>query len=227
MPLTSPFEKVHERMGAAFAEYDGWRLPKDFGEPAAERAALEGGCAAFDLSSFGRISVKGEGAESLIKAISGGETPWDGRWVWSASHDVGRLRIACSRGSYLVLTPPSEKQAILERIRTMSAPAGPDVADMTENTAMLGVYGPESLGAVTRILPFDLSGLELGGVRAMSLLMIHVTILRGSWTEGDGVEIICPAQAAPLAGGAVAKYQQRERIVPAGMDCLMAAMRKA
>ena len=41
MSLSSPFEAVHQRMGANFSEYDGWRLPKEFGDPAAERAALE------------------------------------------------------------------------------------------------------------------------------------------------------------------------------------------
>ena len=40
MARPSPFQVVHEKMGARFAEYDGWRLPKDYGDTAAERQAL-------------------------------------------------------------------------------------------------------------------------------------------------------------------------------------------
>ena len=58
----------------------------------------------------------------------------------------------------------------------------------------------------------------------MSFFMISITIIRGAWTDDDGIELICPASAAPLAAGAVAKYHARENITPAGMDCLLDAM---
>jgi glycine cleavage system aminomethyltransferase T len=215
-------------MGAGFGEYDGWRLPKDFGDPAAERAALESGCAAFDLSSFGRITLKGGGAEEIVGALVVA-LPAEERWCWSAAiSESAPLRIGRVRGGYLILTPPALRQDVLNRIQTLadSTPSEVSIADMTEKTGMLGIYGPQSLAAVKKILPFDLSGIEPQGISVMSFFMITITILRGAWTGGDGVELICPASAAAMAAGAVAKYQQRENIVPAGMDCLLAALRR-
>ena len=230
MSLSSPFEAVHERMGANFAEYDAWRLPRDFGDPAAERAALENGCAAFDLSSFGRIAIKGEGAEQAVGDFVGNQTPLlpDGQWIWTeppAGNE--RLRIGRVKGGYLVLTPPAQRQEILAAVQGSADEkqlSALSIADLTEKTAMLGVYGPGAVEAVNNILPFDISAIEPASITVMSFFMISITIIRGAWTGGDGIELICPASAAPMAAGAVAKYHERENITPAGMDCLVNAM---
>jgi len=230
MSLSSPFETVHERMGANFAEYNGWRLPKDFGDPAAERTALENGCAAFDLSSFGRIAVKGDSAEQSLRDVMDNQTPLpaDGKWVWTAPNTVDkRLRIGRVKGGFLVLTPPKQRQEVLAAIQKNANEkhlTGLSIADLTEKTAMLGIYGPRAAEAVNNILPFDISAIEPTTITVMSFFMISITIIRGAWTDADGIELICPASAAPLAAGAVAKYHERENITPAGMDCLVDAM---
>ncbi len=230
MSLSSPFEAVHQRMGANFSEYDGWRLPKDFGDPAAESAAIENGCAAFDLSSFGRIAIKGDGAEQAVGDVVDARTPLpaDGQWIWTqppAGNE--RLRIGRVKGGYLVLTPPAQRQEILAVVQGSADEkqlTGLSIADLTEKTAMLGVYGPKAAEAVNNILPFDISATEPASIAVMSFFMISITIIRGAWTGGDGIELICPASAAPMAAGAVAKYHERENITPAGMDCLVNAM---
>lgn len=229
MSLSSPFENVHERMGAVFAEYDGWRLPKDFGDPAGEEAALANGAAAFDLTSFGRIAVKGEGSGYIVQSLAGAdpELPADDHWSWVADGEETPLRVCSLRGSYLLLTPPWRRTQIMEKVQALVARSpGASVTDMTEKTAMLALYGPNAFAALARILPFDLTGLDPGTLRQMSFLMISITLLRGAWTQTDGLELICPAAAAPMAAAAIAKYQQRENIVPAGMDCLLQAIRR-
>ncbi len=229
MSLSSPFEAVHKRMGANFSEYDGWCLPKDFGDPAAERAALENGCAAFDLSSFGRIAMKGDGAEQAVGDLVGNQTlPADGQWVWAELTAANKcLRVGRVKGGYLVLTPPELRQEVLAAVQRSADEkqlTGLSIADLTQKTAMLGVYGPGAAEAVNNILPFDISAVEPASITVMSFFMISITIIRGAWTGADGIELICPASAAPMAAGAVAKYHERENITPAGMDCLVNAM---
>lgn len=217
-------------MEANFAEYDGWRLPKDFGNPSAERTALENGCAAFDLSSFGRIALKGDGAEQAVGYVVDDQTPLpaDGKWVWTAPNTVDkRLRIGRVKGGYLVLTPPKQRQEVLAAVQKSvneKQLTSLSIADLTEKTAMLGIYGPRAAEAVNNILPFDISAIEPASITVMSFFMISVTIIRGAWATDDGIELICPASAAPLAAGAVAKYHERENIIPAGMDCLLDAI---
>mgnify|MGYP000479040949 CR=1 FL=1 len=98
------------------------------------------------------------------------------------------------------------------------------VTNVTDKTAMLGLYGPGAIDSVKDILPFDISDLEHGDIRKMSFFMIPFTLMRGSWLNGDGLELICPATAGPLAAGAVAKYRHKKHLTPAGMNSLLAAM---
>lgn len=69
MAKVSPFETVHKQLGARFGEFDGWTLPADFGDVQVETEALRSHCAVVDLSSFGRLSIKGSGAAAFASGL--------------------------------------------------------------------------------------------------------------------------------------------------------------
>jgi len=232
MAKSSPFESVHKALSANFAEYGQWSLPCDYGDTAGESRGLHENCAAFDLSSFGRISVKGPNAGQLIDrlATASAENLHDGKWIWSLiCSQTGRLidivRIARIGGDFIIFCSPLKREQVLDAASSLAGDW--QVTDITETTAMLGLYGAGSLGAISNILPFDISDIESGDVRTMSIIIISVTVLRGSWIGVDGFEVLCPVSAAAMAAGAVAKYHKRENISPAGMDCLSRAMLEA
>jgi glycine cleavage system aminomethyltransferase T len=41
MTKSSPFESVHKKLGANFAEFDNWLLPSDYGDIATETKAIQ------------------------------------------------------------------------------------------------------------------------------------------------------------------------------------------
>ena len=90
---------------------------------------------------------------------------------------------------------------------------------------MLGLYGPKAFDSMRGVLPFDIDHLDRGDVEKMSFMMMNFTLLRGSWLNAEGLELICPAAAGPLAAGAVAKYRHKHNITPAGMDSLNKAIK--
>ncbi|MCE5185373.1 MAG: hypothetical protein LLF76_04525 [Planctomycetaceae bacterium] len=230
MPRTSPFDGVHRQLGANFKEYDGWLLPNDFGNKKAETDALANHCAVIDLSSFGRISLKGsackETLERCFEERKGGF--FEDRWTWGrmATQAGGILcRIARLNGEFLVLTPPSAQAAVFDRLRgELNGSAA--AANITDGTAMLGLYGPAAFESVRGVLPFSIDDMEQGDVSRLSFFMLSFTMLRGSWLGGEGLELICPASAGPLAAGAVAKYRHKHNITPAGMSSLQSAMER-
>jgi glycine cleavage system aminomethyltransferase T len=230
MPKTSPFEGVHRQLGATFDEYDGWQLPADFGDQKAETKAIQEHCAVVDLSSFGRITLKGsnlkEGLESCFKERKG--SFFEDRWTWGRMAAGGKpvlCRVARMNGEFLLLTPPGQDQAVQETVeKALSGSA--TVTNITEKTAMLGLYGPSAFESMRGVLPFSIDELEQGDVSRMSFFMMSFTMLRGSWIGGEGLELICPAAAGPLAAGAVVKYRHKHNITPAGMVCLRSAMER-
>lgn len=234
MSKSSPFEVVHERLGANFGDYDGWRLPSDYGDIAAETLALQQAIVAFDLSSFGKISITGAGSEGLLDNLLAGSSPKcvDDRWIWAFVADRAgganyTIRLGRTGGDFLIFTQPADRQNVLSLTRQtkdQNHDGQIQIADLTEKTAMLGIYGPGAAEAVGNILPFDISGIDKGGIMNISFFMMSVTILRGSWLGTDGIEVLSPASLGGLAAGAIAKYHERENIVPAGMECLKVAM---
>lgn len=227
MLRSSPFEIVHRQLGARFQAYNGWTLPADFGNRQDETTAINNECAAVDLSSFGRIQVRGNAVKEKINKIFSAEKGTFGpdQWTWAKTTWQSRelcCRVVRMNGDFMLLTQPDEVEPVCAALESVSA----DPIDVTDKTAMLGLYGPASFTSIRGALPFDIDHMENGDVEKMSFLMMSFTLLRGSWLAGgEGVELICPAAAGPLAAGAVAKYRHKHNITPAGMDCLMEALK--
>lgn len=233
MVKVSPFQQVHERLGASFDQFDGWQLPRDFGSPRSEQTAIENRCAAVDLSSFGRISLKGPDGEELAAAagIRTEQPLIEGRWQWAQQQNGQtkpiRLRIGKILGEVVILTLPGQDQALLTTLNRIGEIQTPDTAviDLSDNTAMLGLYGPSAFESVAPILPFDLEELEPGGILRISFFMMNLILFRGSWLDSEGLELLCPAVAGPMAAGSIAKVHQKHNITPAGMIALREALK--
>ena len=231
MLKSSPFDSVHRQLDARFGEYAGWSLPADFGDPQAELQAISEHCAVVDLCSFGRLYLKGDRAKEILSGIfpkKSGSFVADS-WVWAKGDfdgDEVLCRVVRINSDFIVLTRPEKAEIVKKRLES-TANGSVSVADMTEKTAMLGLYGPAAFDSMRGVLPFDIGHLDMGDADKFSFFMIPFTLMRGSWLGCEGLELICPAQAGPVAAGAVAKYRHKHNITPAGMDCLLDAMAKA
>jgi glycine cleavage system aminomethyltransferase T len=224
----SPFNVVHQQLDANFGAFDGWSLPANFGDPDMESKALSEGCAVVDLCSFGRIQISGNYAKETINRLfstkNGNILPDNWSWAKPVDDDTDALcRIFRLNGGYTLLTQPDQTEALFGWVES-AAKEGVSVTNVTTKTAMLGLYGPRAFDSMRGVLPFDIDHLDRGDVEKMSFMMMNFTLLRGSWLDAEGLELICPAAAGPIAAGAVAKYRHKNNITPAGMDCLQASM---
>jgi len=235
--LSTPFDGLHKNLGANFDNYCGFSLPADYGNPAAESAALYQHCCAFDLSAFARIAVSGSDAPALIHSlfVSRTDNLESGSWTWAIAPDTcGSLldivRLCKIKASYLILASPRSRKKLLEIIKSITDQNGLSdlkIIDNTEKTGMLALYGPAAVNAFRNIVPIDIEELELGNCLSISLFMMPITVVRGSFLSLDGIELIAPAAACKLAASAIEKYHKKENITPAGMECLEAALTEA
>lgn len=182
MLKSSPFESVHESMGAVFGEYDGWKVPESYGDIATENKALQEFCTVFDLCGFGRIMVKGRRATELINWLFASDTSGigDGKWVWAIACDsdgglVDTVRVFRVGDVFTIVTTSAKREEIVELAKKCAAENsfdGVEIEDITEKTGMMGLYGPKAYEAVAGVLPIDISGLEDGDVIKKSFFMI-------------------------------------------------------
>jgi aminomethyltransferase len=235
--ILSPFNSLHTDLRANFADYCGWSLPSDYGDTGAECAALYEHCAAFDLSAFGRIHISGQESDALVSQLLSHSTDslQDELWIWSTVCDskgmfIDIVRVAQLSNGFLLLTSPNGRHHVITRIKQIAHQnkySLVKINDQTEKTGMLGIYGPNAVKAFSNISPLSIVDLQERTVKAMSLFMMSITIIRGGWLGLDGIEIFGGATACKLAAGAIEKYHKREHIVPAGMECLEIAATEA
>jgi len=226
----SPFNVVHQQLDANFGAFDGWSLPADFGDIQSESKALSESCAVVDLCSFGRIQIGGKHAKETINKLFNAE---NGKirpdsWVWAKPIGYDNetpCRIFRLNGGYTLLTQPDRTEPLCRWVESAAADEV-SVTNVTNKTAMLGLYGPRAFDSMRGVLPFDIDHLDRGDVEKMSFMMMSFTVLRGSWLDAEGLELICPAAAGPLAAGAVAKYRHKHNITPVGMNSLNRAIQQ-
>ena len=224
----SPFNVVHQKLDAHFGDFGGWSLPADFGDIETESIALSESCAVVDLCSFGRIQISGNSAKETINSFfsteKGKVLPDSWTWAKPLNNDINTMcRIFKLNGSYTLLTQPEHTESLCQWVESL-ATSGVTVTDVTTKTAMLGLYGPKAFESMRGVLPFEIDHLDRGDVEKMSFMMMNFTLLRGSWLNAEGLELICPATAGPIAAGAVAKYRHKHNITPVGMNCLQASI---
>lgn len=231
MPIQTPFKLIHDKLGASYADFDGWSLPADFGDLTAENTGLYSESAVFDLSSFGRITLKGTDAKKLLDYLlaTNIDNLSNDKWLWSIicdenGHIASMVRIAKTNNYFQIYTPPTNRQTVLDlmdQTAKMTGAQAIQIDDITQKTGMLGLYGPKAVETLDAILPFNISKIAPGAIEIKSFFMISVTIIRGSWLGVDGLELICPQGACTMAAGALAKYRDRLNIAPAGMKTLI------
>lgn len=236
MAYTTPFESLHKMFGANFSSYHGWSMPADYGDVAVESEKLRSNCAAFDLSSFGKIEITGTGANKLIGLVVVNNINIAvGMWQWGIVCDekgdlVDLVRVVLIEGLAVILTSPPRREmvaSLLNQCVEKHGIADAKINDQTEQLVMLGLYGPNADDVLKKMLPLDIGEFTPGDTKKLALMMINAIIIRGSWVGCDGYEIITNSQVASMAGMLVGRVKESGVVTPAGMECLQAAMVEA
>ena len=70
--LCTPLEGLHEKLGASFTNFAGWRMPVRYTSDLAEHRAVRTSAGLFDLSHMGEVRVAGpQAGEALDHALAG------------------------------------------------------------------------------------------------------------------------------------------------------------
>ena len=88
---------------------------------------------------------------------------------------------------------------------------------------MVAIQGPKVIDRLSEVLPVDVRSLKRYGFEEDEILMTPFTVFRSGYTGEDGVEIILPAKAAPLAAKMLAgKDHDGATVRPAGFSTVSA-----
>jgi aminomethyltransferase len=228
--VRTPLDAEHERLGATFTDFAGWRMPVRYESDLAEHHAVRNSAGLFDLSHMGEVEFTGpQAAEALDHALAGALSKVKvGRAKYSllCAPDGGVLddlvvyRLADDR--FLVVVNASN--AAQDAAELIARAQGFDVAvtDRSADTALIAVQGPRSPDVLRSADPgvaSILEGLRYYASEPATIAGIDVLLARTGYTGEDGFELYVPnAQAAQLWNVLLAAGEQHD-LRPAGLAC--------
>jgi folate-binding protein YgfZ len=221
----SPLDGKHERLGAA-AEGDDRRVPADYGDAAAEYAAVrEGGAGLSDLSARGRIEVSGSEAVQFLNGLITNDVKAleEGAWMRAAFPNVQGRLVAQARvlrlgpDRFLFDTEPATREPVLKTLERFTLAGDFRVKDLTDETALVTVQGARAAEVVRAALGADAAETARGRVHAASPGEgRELYVLRATHTAEDGFDLIVAAAGAASLWDALASAGAS----PVGSDAL-------
>ena len=208
-------DKPWRRMGAEQRNW-GWNRPPYFERVGKEHQATRERATLFDLSSFGKIEVKGPGALSLLQRISDSNID---KPVGSAIYtqflntnggveaDVTISRLASD--SFMIITGSAfiGNDLAWLRIHLQEENGLVTIRDITQDWACLALWGPKSRLILEKISRDDISNKSIPYLHGKTIHIAGASIWvqRVSYVGELGWELYIPPERATLVWDALLK----------------------
>ena len=210
MTRETPLHAVHQSLGASFTDFAGYQMPVRYTSDLAEHHAVREGAGLFDLSHMAEIECEGSQVEEFLDyALSNTLSALvEGQAKYSLllSEDGGVIddlivyRLGAQK--YLIVANASNRDAAVEAMQTRSAGFDVQVADTSDDWALIALQGPlaaDILESAPVNLEKPLPELRYYRIMGGRFDSHDVLIARTGYTGEDGVEIfIHAAQAESL-----------------------------
>lgn len=218
----TPLHARHVELGAVMGELNGLERPLWYGGPELEEAydyrrpgwhdvvgrehmVVREAVGLIDLSGFAKFEVAGDEALAALQHAATGDVdlPVDRATYTLFLNEAGGIEAdgtitRLSPDRFLVVTPSSSRQRMEAHLRRHAAVHGAVSTDMTNATAVLGVFGPLSREILARVSPQDWSSgaQPYFSGRRVEIADGYAYALRVSFTGELGYEIYCDADLA-------------------------------
>ena len=196
---------THVSLGARIVPFGGWAMPIQYESILQEARAVRSNVGLFDVSHMGRLKIQGSGAAPLLSRILSvgaiSMRPGRARYCLICNEDGGIIDDCIvyrnDEEDFLLIPNAANTAAVTDWLdRWNTKPDTVSITNVTADTAMIAVQGPDSISMlnsltaddISSVLPFNTIHTQIDGTDAM---LAHT-----GYTGEDGFEAIVPAEAA-------------------------------
>ncbi len=221
--LQSPLIEFHKQRNARLVEFAGWEMPILYTSIVDEHQHTRRHATVFDVSHMGRLYLRGADAEALLEHVCtrriGDMQPGVSRYSHVCNESGGILDdviVSKLDNRFLVVCNASNREKIVEWLQQHADGRDVQLEDVTFETAMVAIQGPEAISLVKTHLPLPLGDLKRYHFQHGSLMGAEYLIARSGYTGEDGLEVIVPAKFGRMAMDALLG-KAGDAIKPAGL----------
>ncbi|MBI4081334.1 MAG: glycine cleavage system aminomethyltransferase GcvT [Candidatus Lambdaproteobacteria bacterium] len=199
-----PLAEAHERLGATFGEFAGFRMPLYYTRPIEEHHAVRSAAGVFDISHMGQFTLEGARAEDFLQHTVTGDVQalHDGQALYTLlcrpdggvlddlivyRHHPARYRIIVNAGT---------REKDFAWLGGLSQPFGVRLADVSAAWCLLAVQGPRAFATLAAHIdqpPDRLGYYHFAETRAFG---VPVFLARTGYTGEPGCELAVPSEQA-------------------------------
>ena len=200
----TPLYDEHKALGARLVDFSGWEMPVQYGGIKAEHRAVRERVGLFDVSHMGEAVFRGPDAERAVQRLVTRDVSRleRGQAGYSAvcyedGGTVDDVLVYRRPEDFLVVVNAANREKDLDHFRVYTQDLDVEVADESDDWALLALQGPQATDLLQNLTDAYLSTLryyrsleaEVAGIRAM--------ISRTGYTGEDGFEIYLSPGDAP------------------------------
>jgi aminomethyltransferase len=200
----TPLYEEHKSLGARLVDFAGWEMPVQYEGIKAEHIAVRNHAGLFDVSHMGEVVFRGSDAEEAVQRLVTRDVTRQetGQAGYSAvcyedGGTVDDVIVYRRPDDFLVVVNASNREKDLDHFRENTRHLDVEVADASDDWALLAVQGPEAAGilrgftdaALSNLKPFRFVEGEIGGAKTI--------ISRTGYTGEDGFELYLSPDDAP------------------------------
>jgi aminomethyltransferase len=223
---TTALHGVHLALGAKMTPFGGWDMPLAYGSIRDEHAAVRARAGLFDLGHMGRFSFTGPDRVRLLERVATNryEDLPEGRarYALICQPDGGVIDDIIAyvlEDECFVVVNASNRDTDLAWIRQQRADSGLDaeVADRSDELAMLAVQGPASVAILSGLTGADLDAVPYYGITAAELGGVPTLCARTGYTGEDGFELYFAASEAEAMWARLLEHGAAHGLQPCGL----------
>ena len=159
MSKQSSLTDFHRENGAVFAEYEGWLLPRHFGDPAAEYRVLRGAAGLIDLSQRALLQVTGPDRLSFLQGMLSNDlrslNPFDGQYAAILTQQgkvIADVRVLCAMNSFYLDFWENLKDKVIGHFQRYLVADDVEISDRSIDYTFLAIHGPSAELVLEKLL---------------------------------------------------------------------------
>lgn len=224
--LKTPLNAWHHQHGGRMVDFAGWDMPVQYTSIVDEHNAVRSAVGLFDISHMGRIEFRGDAAGRFLNRLLTNDTAklkvGDIRYSLMCRDDGGILDdvlVYRLPDRWLLVVNASNRTKIIDWLQQADGFAASECHDLTVETAMIAVQGPNAVSLVNGVLDRDFGGMKYYTGQDVSAFGGSLLVSRTGYTGEDGLELSLPAAAAEDVWERLVRDGASHGLQPAGLGC--------
>ncbi len=194
-PKKTPLYDAHVRAGARMIDFGGWLMPVYYRGIVEEHKKVRQKVGLFDLCHMGEVEISGPRALEFLQQITSNDvsalTVGQAQYTLLCYPDGGivdDILVCKTDDAYLLVLNASNTTKDIEWIRS-HADDGVEIRDLSPETALLAIQGPDSASLLSQLTDVDLDKVYYYQFTSGRVADVDCLISRTGYTGEDGFEL--------------------------------------